>query len=137
MKLSQFNESLERLGEVRLTEANEDSMSKRKEILKSRFEKLEQVKQLIAKSLQNIKLSTDIEKFSNYVTVLDWIYKISAPLKNLATVSTDKEFETKVKYADHYMNQVLKSVNGGKLVYESFLSESLNYINEGDINVTI
>ena len=129
MKLSQLNESLERLGEVKLTEANEDSKSKKNEILKARFDKLEQTKQLIAKSLSNIKITNDMDKFHNYVTVLDWIYKISSPLKALATSGVnDNEFEKKVKYADHYLNQILKSIKGGKLVYESLLTESLNYI---------
>lgn len=132
MKLNNFNEAFERMGTTALNEAD-DKAEQKKNILKSRIEKLSGLKEVATKAIQNIDLVNDLDKFKNYLTILDWIVKLLQSFKNLNS-SDYREFSQKVRYADYYMNQIADSINKGKLVHESLLKESLNYICENKDN---
>lgn len=132
MKLNNFNEAFERMGATALNEAD-DKAEQKKNILKNRIEKLSGLKEVATKAIQNIDLVNDLDKFKNYLTILDWIVKLLQSFKNLNS-SDYREFSQKVRYADYYMNQIADSINKGKLVHESLLKESLNYICENKDN---
>lgn len=125
MKLENFNEAFERMGATPLTEADN---TQKKEIVKDRFEKLSKLKDLTVKSIQSVDLN-DLEKFRNYVTVLDWIRRLVQAFKDNAN-DDDRKFANKVKWADHYIGQIADAVSKGQLVHESLLKESLNYIDK-------
>lgn len=126
MKLTNFNEAFERMGNTVLNE-EEISAQRKKELLNSRLENLSKLKEMTLKALQSTDLSNDIEKFKNYVTVLDWIGKLIQSFKDILNANY-KEFSTKLKYSDHYIKQIASALNSGQRVHESLLKESLNYI---------
>ena len=126
MKLENFNEAFERMLQDNqkqiLTEAAD-----RKDAVNNRFEKLNKLKEVTVKSLSNLDLSRDIDKLNNYATVLDWICKLCKSFKNLSN-ENDNNFIKKLKYADQYIEQIAKAIQGGQVVHESLMKESLNYL---------
>lgn len=96
------------------------------EVVQDRFEKLNNLKNAVTKSLSGIDVMNSLEKFKNYVTVLEWIRRICAGLKNS---NGDAE---KLKYADFYIDRITQAVESGQPVHESLLKESLEKIGENN-----
>ena len=96
------------------------------EVVQDRFEKLNNLRKAVTKALSGIDVMNSLEKLKNYVTVLEWIYKIGTELKR----SDENTVGRKLKYIDHYINQIYSSVESGQPVQESLLTESFNKMGE-------
>lgn len=129
MKLENFNEAFERMGDTKSEALNEalNESADRRQILAKQFDKLNNLKQIVTKSLTNVDVMRGMDKLQNYITVLEWILRLGREFTGLESAD-DRTFSTKMNYADHYIGQIANSLESGQLVHESLLKESLNYV---------
>ena len=129
MKLENFNEAFERMGDTKSEALNEalNESADRRQILAKQFDKLNNLKQIVTKSLTNVDVMRGMDKLQNYITVLEWILRLGREFVGLESAD-DRTFSTKMNYADHYIGQIANSLESGQLVHESLLKESLNYV---------
>lgn len=127
MRIENFTEAFNKMGGEQLNESLITEATDRKDVLLNKFDKLNKIKEAVSKSLTNIDLTRDLDKLQNYTTVLDWVVRLIKEFKNAASESDDK-FEARMKYADFYINKIADAVQSGRIVHESLLKESLNYL---------
>ena len=129
MKLSNLTESLEKnyLNESVLTEADNRNI---KDLLKNKFNQLDEIKQIVAKNLNSTNIINNVDKFKNYATVVEWVAKLADSLKEVSNSSDEQKITKAIGYTDMYMKEILKALKSGQAVQESLISESLNCIYE-------
>lgn len=115
MKLSQLNEAFDRLNEA-------DGLRNNTNIIEKRYSVLSNYKNAIADKIENTNLQ-DSTKLSLYQELLSAVLRLTRELGKTRENSNREQADKELKYIDHYIEAIKKSIQGGKLAFES-LNES-------------